>query len=118
MKNNEKREAALKNEAGGDEKHLFFSYLALNSYQVFFLTRNLLKTWQPVHLNSWWSSFDSYDRRNQSIGGWKRNNWISLIHYSIQFFLSYSLILIQFCSIFIIPLLQKPYNSLFRMPKP
>ena len=24
IKNNEKREAALKNEAGGDEKHLFF----------------------------------------------------------------------------------------------
>ena len=35
--------------------------------------------------------------------GWKRNNWISLIHYSINFFLSYSLFLIQFCSIFIIP---------------
>ena len=35
--------------------------------------------------------------------GWKRNNWISLIHYSIQYFLSYSLFLIQFCSIFIIP---------------
>ena len=35
--------------------------------------------------------------------GWKRNNWISLIHYSIHFFLSYSLFLIQFCSIFIIP---------------
>ena len=26
MKNNKKREAALKNEAGGDEKHLFFSF--------------------------------------------------------------------------------------------
>ena len=28
IKNNKKREAALKNEAGGDEKHVFF-YLAL-----------------------------------------------------------------------------------------
>ena len=35
-------------------------------------------------------------------GVWKRNIWISLIHYSIHFFLSYSLFLIQFCSIFII----------------
>ena len=35
--------------------------------------------------------------------GWKRNNWVSLIHYSINFFQSYSLFLFQFCSIFIIP---------------
>ena len=28
IKNNKKREAALKNEAGGDEKHVFFFYLA------------------------------------------------------------------------------------------
>ena len=31
IKNDKKRDAALKNEAGGDEKHLFFFYLALNS---------------------------------------------------------------------------------------
>ena len=37
-----------------------------------------------------------------TIRGWKRNNWISLIHYSIYFFLSYSLFFIQFCSIFIV----------------
>ena len=28
--------------------------------------------------------------------GWKGNNWISLIHYSIYFFLSYSLFFIQY----------------------
>ena len=28
IKNNKKREAALKNEAGGDEKHVVFFYLA------------------------------------------------------------------------------------------
>ena len=39
--------------------------------------------------------------------GWKRNNWISLIHYSFHFFPSYSLFIIQFCLIFIIP-----YSSL------
>ena len=53
--------------------------------------------------------------------GWKRNNWISLIHYSIHFFLSNSLFRIQFCSIFINPFQVCriiPYNSLFRMPKP
>ena len=35
--------------------------------------------------------------------GWKPNNSISLIYYSIHFFLSFSLFHIQFCSIFIIP---------------
>ena len=43
------------------------------------------------------------NNNNKQFRGWKRNNWISLIHYSIHFFLSYSLFLIQFCSIFIIP---------------
>ena len=44
------------------------------------------------------------------VRGWKRNNWISYIHYSIHFFLSYSLFLIQFCLIFIIPFQVIPYS--------
>ena len=47
---------------------------------------------------------DEYDGKYLLSRGWKRDNWISLIHYSIHCFLSYSLFLIQFCSICIIPL--------------
>ena len=42
-------------------------------------------------------------RKGCETWGWKRNNWIFLIYYSIHFFLSYLLFRIQFCSIFIIP---------------
>ena len=35
IKNNKKREAALKIEAGGDEKHVFFFYLALTREKYF-----------------------------------------------------------------------------------
>ena len=58
------------------------------------------------------------ESENLKYRGWQRNNWISLIHYSIHFFLSYSLFLIQLCSIFIIPFQVCRNNSLFRMPKP
>jgi len=34
IKNGKKGEAALKNEAGGDEKHVFFFYLALHIFAI------------------------------------------------------------------------------------
>ena len=57
-----------------------------------------------VELDEAITDFEAADQayHNQLDRGWKRNNRISLIHYSIQFFPSYSLFLIQFCSIFII----------------
>ena len=54
IKNNKNREAALKNEAGGEEKHVFLFYLA---YKLLWLCRccfmgNIKKIKKPLRLCS------------------------------------------------------------------
>ena len=49
IKNNKKREAALKNEAGGDEKRVFSSYLALNIYKNVYMKFKTLELSRFTH---------------------------------------------------------------------
>ena len=59
IKNNKKREAALKNEAGGDEKHVFlFFYLALLlSLRCFSILMNfyfqITFNWKVIFVSTW-----------------------------------------------------------------
>ena len=82
-------------------------YKKLDFYRIEFLYLpssflSILPPQTPIAMN-----IKQFIDLSNNFRGWKRNNWISLIQYSFHFFPSYSLFIIKFCLIFIIP-----YSSL------